>query len=280
MFEIQKKAKMLETLRKRAQVSYGFYALGLLIAVVMAFAINIIWAAVIAALILFIYLIYGRNTVKNYREEYAKAKLENEMMGVLEKTEYQKKDLFSAGQLEQDHIFKMRPNTTVVRNGIRGKTASGIPAQLADIAFQIDVPTKEGKSVIRVLTGCYIRLQRQTNCNVDACIFEKEHTYFSVLQRYYEELGYHGTDWNSFCIYTSPDSELISEELRNRVAAIGKCSNHNEILRIYPDRVVAFLQGRFLNYGEPDFKHEVTIERLRASYLPEIKAVVSLLHVR
>ena len=58
MYEIQKEAATLETLRKRAQVSYGIYAVGLLAAVIMAFVSNIIWAAVIAALIFFIYILY------------------------------------------------------------------------------------------------------------------------------------------------------------------------------------------------------------------------------
>ena len=278
MYEIQKEAKTLETLRKRAQVSYGIYAAGLLAAVIMAFVSNIIWAAVIAALILFIYILYGRGTVKTYRKQYAHLKLENELLGVLEKLEYQEQNLFSAGELEQDHILEIRPNTAVVRTGVRGKTTMGIPASLADVAFQINIAPEGSKEVIRVLTGCYMKFQTENIWNVDVCIFENGHRYREVMERYYKKIGYQKKEWKSFLIYASPNSREVPKALLEKVEAVGNCSNHNEILRFYPDRVSAIFLGRFLNYGEPDFKHQVTMEQLRTGYFPEIKAMVSLFH--
>ena len=280
MYEIQKEAETLETLRKRAQVSYGIYAVGLLAAVIMAFVSNIIWAAVIAALILFIYILYGRKTVKTYREKYAHIKLENELLGVLEKPEYAKQNLYAPGLLQQDGLLEIRPHTEVVQTGVKGKTFLGVPAELADVAFQVNIAPDSTKEAIRVLTGCYMRFQRKNEWNLDACVFEKDYAYRSLLERYYEKLGYRKTEWDTFLIYSSENSLELSAKIKEQIAAVGRVSNHNEILRFYPDKVVAFMQGRFLNYGEPDFKHEVKIEQLRRTYFPEIKAMVSLVHTK
>ena len=123
-----------------------------------------------------------------------------------------------------------------------------------------------------------MRFQKKNNWNLDACVFEKSHSYRSLLERYYEGLGYRKTEWNTFLIYSSENSEDLSGHMKEQIAAVGKLSNQNEILRFYPDKLIAFMQGRFLNYGEPDFKHEVKIEQLRKTYYPEIKALISLLH--
>ena len=278
MYEIQKEAATLETLRKRAQVSYGIYAVGLLAAVIMAFVSNIIWAAVIAALIFFIYILYGRKTVKTYRKKYAYAKLKNELFGVLEKMEYADRNLYKPEQLQQDKLLEIRPNTEIIRTGVKGETMFGDFAELADVAFQINIAPNESKEIIRVLTGCYMRFQKKNNWNLDACVFEKSHSYRSLLERYYEGLGYRKTEWNTFLIYSPENSEDLSGHMKEQIAAVGKLSNQNEILRFYPDKLIAFMQGRFLNYGEPDFKHEVKIEQLRKTYYPEIKALISLLH--
>lgn len=81
-------------------------------------------------------------------------------------------------------------------------------------------------------------------------------------------------------IYSSENSLELSTKMKEQIAALGRVSNHNEILRFYPDKIVVFTQSRFLNYGEPDFKHEVKLEQLRRMYFPEIKVMVSLVHTK
>ena len=130
---------------------------------------------------------------------------------------------------------------------------------------------------MRVLSGCYARFLRD-DPNMDVCVFEKAHASREILEQHYAALGYNRTEDGELLLFYANNSRELSEQVRKNIVNLGRLSNHNEIVRFYPDRIVAFMQGRYLNYGEPDYKNTVNMARLKQHYLPEIKTLVLIAH--
>ncbi len=269
MYEIQRETRELENLRGRARMGYGIFAGGLFAAVLMAFLSDVVWAAGIGLLAVCLYVLICRRDVKKYQKHYRNVKIINEMQGFMAGAKIVDRNLFSLEQLKLDRALPGDTGHGILRVGVRGKLDRGIQAELSDVAFPVSVE-REGKRPKNViLSGCYMRFQLKKDSGMYAACFRSGHPLEKVLDKHYRSFGLAPRRWENFQVYAKMDG-APDKGLREAWKALDEHTNGEEILVVDHDRIFVMLKGRFLETGEPDYKHPVTMEALRANYLPEL----------
>lgn len=290
MGAVLSEARELETLRKRARLSYGIYGAGLLCAVLMAFVSHIGWALAVAGLTVALNLLICGRDVRAYRGGYRRAKCLRAVKGVLTDCEYAEKDLFPVSVLKKDGVLPGRVEDGVVRTGIRGRLTGGLSAELADISFPLSVDMGGTKPRNRILSGVYLRVegedkkkkrtgksdgdgQESDPGQADFACFHEDSFFAGELRRHYEGQDWYGETWRRLYICVPAGSPGPDSPLKTELADFYEEYGTMAVFCRRQGRILVFLPKRYLNPGEPDFKHAVTEESLAGGYLPELRVI-------
>lgn len=276
-------------MRKRARLSYGIYGAGLLIAVIMAFVSNVIWAVLIGVLTVLLNILICARDVKEYRRQFRRVKILETARSLFRQTELAEKNLFPAGQVEEDGMLPGAASRGVVRIGLRGESFRGVKAEIADIAFPIPKVDANGKTGNVILSGCYMRFLLPQDTGMDMAVFHRELSVGRLLGQYYEKQGFCRTKRGDFLFYER-ECESIAGESREKAAdrrpepwltekllKLDKVSGGRAVVMFRGNRAFVMLCQRFLEPGEPDYKHPVTKDKLKEAYLPELSYVVRMM---
>lgn len=257
----------LDTLRKRARFGRGLWALGLLAAVLTGLTAGPVWALIIAALFLPLYLAAGRKDYIAYRDACARILLSTDLEGVLTDWALAPKNAIPRAALEQDALL---PGALYDKCAVRYGAADAA-AQLADLALPVHTEFEQGGTGLRVHTGVYVRFP------IGAGALWTAAGDASPL-RATVALGARGQH-----VHRAPGCTVWSAAPAGLSPAV--CSFLEKIFELSGAAVIgarngmlcAFLPGQYLNPGEPDYSRVPTPGAARIPALRLIAAAAAAL---
>lgn len=275
MYKAENEINNLEILRNRARTGYAIYAAGLLIAVIMAFLSNIVWAAVIGGITVLLYFLIFRRDIKNFRKKYRICNLVLEAEKFIKIEEVAAKGLFSAQKVWEDGVLPGHPEKGTIQIGLKGSTSKISRAELADIAFPIPILRTDGKMQNKILSGCYMRLQLKADTRHQMACFHAGRWTTEALIQHYETAGFTVCREGEVYFAERAEDSQPDMNLREKLQQLDLILGGREVIYINQSQIFAMLAEYFLNIGEPDFKHPVTKEKFNHRYLAGVQSMIT-----
>ncbi len=297
-------AAQLEQKRRRARRSYLVYGGGLLSAVLMAFAADILWAGVVFAVTVLLNLLVCRRDVAGFRRDYREARIRRGCCRYFRESTVVDKNLFTLDQAAADGCLPLGCSGGVVRVGINGTLKNRVRAELADVAFPISVGEKGKK---RILSGCYMRFgpeerleelpkelpkelhkelrggrpkewfvskERHRGQGVKdrgpgpgCCTYVSHgHDLYDVLIKHFEDLGFRAEAGDGYSMLVGTESGRFRPEIIRRARELDRSVPGGLVLMTGGGMMYLFLAKCYLETGEPDYKHSITPASLEGGW--------------
>ena len=280
MKDYTKEIAELETLRKRVRVSYGLYALVLGVGLVMAFVINVYWTIAISILALLFYFAVSRKDIAAYKNKYQEIKIKQELADFFPHVEIVAKSLFPSQALVEDILVPQEAKKGIVRTGLKGENSLGMKIQLADVAFPVTLPKRNGSNKYEIVSGCYLRLKGAGRASQDdskpLALFRRDNRFAGYLKKHYAEKGLQEEIWGQFYVFSSTGQARSEGKLTAWELMISKLLLGNDVL-LLGDNCLKFLMiAHFLNVGSLSYNQPVTRKTFDYLLLPQFPDVMEL----